>query len=180
MRSALSTSIGALALVACSASPYGHSRIYEPLGPEGAAEQGAENLDPVMAKRAPDDWRQKKVTLFGVVKKRDDGPGGQAYVTLSLRNRASRNLCETADEDSCRTTVTAQEFDVVYARIRLTDPTDDLGEHSVGTGSLVRVIGTIAKETDPGDGALVVDASYYRHWPRGSYVTDAAASALRR
>jgi len=55
-------------------------------------------LDPVMAQRAPDDWKKARVNLFGVVKARKDAPGGGAYLTLGMRTLGTRNLCDEADE----------------------------------------------------------------------------------
>jgi hypothetical protein len=181
MRSSISSFAllaGALLVVGCGAGPYGHSRVYAPLGGESAATEGAEELDPVMARRDPARWHVKKVSLFGIVTKRADAGPHAGKLTLSVRTLAARNLCESADEESCRVTVSSHEFDVVEAAVRFTDPADELGELSVGVGSLVRVVGSIAP--DAGDGALVVQAAYYRHWPRGYYVTDEAASVLRR
>lgn len=174
--------LAAVALVAmgCGAGPYGHSRVYAPLDAEAAAANGADAFDPVMARRDPSLWRAKKVSFFGVVTKRDDLAPHRGDLTLSVRTLADRNLCGDASDDSCRVTVSSHEFDVVHAKVAFVAPEDELGEHSIGVGSLVRVVGTIAADADARDGSLVVDTSYYRHWPRGFYVTDAAASVLRR
>jgi len=92
-------------LVGCGAGPYGHSRTYEPLGAEASAARGADEYDPVMSRRQPEEWQKKKVTFFGVVTERKDVAGGRAEVVLSVRTLASRNLCESQSDDSCRTTV---------------------------------------------------------------------------
>jgi len=166
----------ALALVvsACSsAGPYGYSRTYSPLDAEADAAEGAREYDPVMAQRDKAEWKKHKVSLFGIVTKRAEGPGGMAYVTLSMRNLEARNLCEALDEETCRVTVSEHEFGVVHALLKL-GPADDIGEKSLNRGSLVRVIGKLTDDVDPDDGAPVFKAEYYRHWPRNYFVTTAS------
>jgi hypothetical protein len=41
-------------------------------------------------------------------------------------------------------------------------------------GSLVRVLGKLTDDVDPQDGAVVIKADYYRHWPRNFFVTTAS------
>lgn len=166
-------------LAGCGAGPYGHSRTYSPLDAEEVASQGAEEYDPVMVKRQPDAWQRKKVSLFGVVTRRADLAGGKADLTLSMRTLEPRNLCETSAEDSCRTTVSDSEHDRLHALVTFAAATDEIGQYSIGVGSLVRVVGTVAAP-DANDATQVVEASYYRHWPRGFFVTRSAASILRR
>jgi hypothetical protein len=169
------------ALAACGgAGRYGHAANYVPLGDEETATKSAKEYDPVMFQRQPDQWRGKPVMLFGVVTKRDAGPGGTAYLTLSVRRLEPRNLCEShADEDTCRVTVSDAEFGVVHAQAVLHGD-DDVGEHSVGGGSLLRLVGTFSEDVDPSDGAPIMHVTYYRHWPRYFYVTKAAASQMRQ
>ena len=122
----------------CGAGPYGHSRVYAPLDAESTAVDGAEELDPVMARRDPSRWRVKKISLFGVVTKRDDAGPHAGKLTLSVRTLATRNLCESADEESCRVTVSSHEFDVAQAKVRFIDPNDD-----VGTDHQMRSVGAV-------------------------------------
>ncbi len=167
-------------LTACgSAGPYGHSRVYSPLDEEKVATTNSLEYDPVMAKRSPEKWKGKLISLFGVVVDRQPGSGGNAEVKLSVRTLEPRNLCDSEDEDSCRVTVSDHEYDVVHALLHLSTA-DDLGEHSVGLGSLVRVVGTLSDDVDPSDGEPILKATYYRHWPRGFYVTTADRSLMRR
>lgn len=161
-------------LSACSgAGPYGFSRTYSPLDAEEDAAEGAKEYDPVMAERDKAEWKKQKVSLFGIVTKRAEGPAGTASVTLSVRTLEVRNLCEELDEATCRVTVGEREFAVVHANIKLT-PADDIGEKSVNRGSLVRVIGKLTDDVDPEDGTPVFKAEYYRHWPRNFFVTTAS------
>lgn len=169
-----------LGLSAChGAGPYGHAVNYAPLSDEEKAIAGAREYDAVMAGRQPEDWRNKPVVFFGVVTNRGSGHGG-AYLTLSVRRLAPRNLCDNAnDEDSCRVTVSDAEFGVIHAVASL-GAEDDVGEHSVGVGSMLRIVGTLGEDVDPNDAAPVLRATYYRHWPRGFFVTQAAASTMRQ
>jgi hypothetical protein len=173
--------VAALGLAAChSAGPYGHSVTYAPLGAEEQAVSGAREYDPVMFQRMPEEWRAKPTTLFGVVTSRGTGTGGGAYVALSVRRLEPRNLCENAnDEDTCRVTVSDRDFGVVHAIVALR-PEDDVGERSVGIGSLLRVVGLFGQDVDPNDASPVVRATYYRHWPRYTYVTRASAQNMRQ
>jgi hypothetical protein len=169
-----------VAAIACrSSDPYGFSRTYTPLGPEQQATANAREYDPVMAQRSPDEWRGKPVSLFGVVKSRTAGPGGTANLTLSLRRLAERNVCAREDEETCRVTVTDSEHGVVHVLAKL-QADDDIGQLSVGPGSLLRVVGAIGDEVSPADGAAVIRASYYRHWPRNYFVTSADRTHMRR
>src|SRR5689334_4531427 len=118
-----------LALGAChSAGPYGYAPQYVTNSDEEAAVTGAREYDPVMYSREPEVWRKSKVTFFGVVTGRGPGPGGQAYLTLSVRRLDTRNLCTNAnDDDTCRVTVTDHDFGIAHALIKLS-PEDDVGE----------------------------------------------------
>jgi hypothetical protein len=173
--------LAAMSLLAChSPGPYGHSPHYAPLSDETAALQGAREYDPVMSAREPDEWRKGNVWLFGVVDSRAPGAGGAALLKLSVRRLEPRNLCESErDEDSCRTTVSDREFGVVYVLAELKGE-DDTGPKSVQLKSLVRIIGKVGQDVSPTDGAPVIRASYYRHWPVYTYVTRAASSHMRQ
>jgi hypothetical protein len=170
----------AFLLCACgSAGPYGHSPVYSPLDEEEKATEGALEFDPVMAKRSPEKWKGKTVSLFGVVVARTPGTGGNSEVKLSMRTLEPRNLCDSPDEDTCRVTVSDREHAVVHALLHLSGE-DDIGEHSMGMQSLVRIVGTLNDGVDPADGEPILSARYYRHWPRGFYVTTAARTLMRR
>lgn len=170
-----------LAAAACGgAGPYGHSPKYVPLGDETRAVAGAREYDPIMVQRDPDGWRKKPTSLFGVVTARGTGPGGGTYLTLSVRTLEPRNLCDNMhDDDSCRVTVSDRDFGVVHAIVQLHGE-DDVGEHSVGGGSLLRLVGMIGEDVDPEDGTPILRATYYRHWPRYFYVTKSAAREMRQ
>ena len=170
----------ALPLVACnSAGRWGFSRTYTPADEEEEPAENARDYDPVMIAREPESFRGALVSLFGVVTERTQAKGGFAYLTLSMRTLSERNLCDTADEETCRVTVSDREHAVVHANVKLL-PGDDIGPESLQVGALVRVIGKLSDDVDAGDGMPVIMASYYLHWPRNYYVTTAAAQHMRR
>jgi len=165
-------------LIAChSAGPYGYARSYQAVGEEASAADGARDYDPVMAERDKEEWKKANVSLFGVVKQRTSAKDGGAYLTLSMRTLSERNLCDDFDEDTCRVTVSEHEHAVLHATLKLASE-DELGPHSVGKGSLLRVIGKLSDEVDPEDGAPVLRVSYYRHWPRHYFVTTASSTQM--
>ena len=170
----------AFALFGCSsAGQYGHSRVYSALSAEDSAAEGSREYDPVMAERDKADWKKGTVSLFGVVKSRAAAKDGGAYVALSMRTLSDRNLCDDFDEDTCRVTVSEHEHAVLHVSLKLASE-DDIGQYSVGKGSLLRVIGKLTDDVDPDDGSPVLRASYYRHWPRNFFVTTADAAHMTR
>jgi hypothetical protein len=180
LRAAFSVSLLA-SLSACrGAGPYGYAPRYVATPDEEAALRGAREYDPVMYAREPDVWRKESATLLGVVRGRSAGAGGQAHLTLSVRRLEPRNLCSNANDDaSCRVTVTDRDFGVVHALVALR-PEDDVGEKSVGVGSLVRVVGLFGEDVHPSDGAPVIRAGFYRHWPRHFFVTSSRSDVMRQ
>jgi hypothetical protein len=165
---------------ACSsAGPYGYARTYVPLSEEEDAAQGAKEYDPVMAKRFPEEWRDKPVSIFGIVESRGQAAGGGTRLTLSVRTLATQNLCDDGGEDTCRVTVSDREHAKAHVVVKLRTG-DDIGEKSIGPGSLVRVVGKFTDTVDNDDGNPIVNGSYYRHWPVHHYVTSAAAGYMRR
>jgi hypothetical protein len=168
-------------LGACGgAGPYGHSPNYVPLDEEAQALEGSREYDPVMFERQPEEWRKAPVSLFGIVTRRTPGPAGATELVLGIRRLEPRNLCENMrDDSSCLVTVSDREFGIVHAFVTLR-PEDEVGEKSMGLGSLVRIVATSNGEFDPADGSAVLRARYYRHWPRYTYATKAAARDLRQ
>ena len=168
-----------MVLLGChSSGPYGHAKVYSPTSDEDRAVQGRQEYDPLLAQRAPEKQLNRPLWLFGVVTKRSTGANGAAYIAVSLRTLQQRNLCESQDEDSCRVTVSEREMGRVHLLLPLTSE-DDLGEHGVGIGSLLRVVGTVAQDVDPSDGSPILRGTFYRHWPRNTFVTTRAASILK-
>ncbi|MBX3233094.1 MAG: hypothetical protein KIT84_13065 [Labilithrix sp.] len=179
-RAVLALALLGLSVVGCGGGgKYGYSPKYIPTDSEEAALKGARDYDPVMYNREPEVWRKGTVTLFGVVTARAPGNGGMATVGLSVRRLEPRNLCENGnDDDTCRVTVSDKDFGTVRALVPLKGE-DDVGEHSVAVGSLLRVVGKIGEDVDE-SGMPVLRASFYRHWPRYFYVTRANAETMRQ
>ena len=171
----------ALAFVACGgAGPYGYARTYAPISGEEAATRNAKPFDAAMLAE-PGRFADVPLSMFGVGEKRGlASTKGHVFLTLSLRRLDDRNLCENAnDERSCRVTVSDAAFGEVPVVIELL-PEDDEGEHAIGPGSLVRVIGILGSDFDAVGGGALVHGTWYRHWPRGQYVTRAQATQLRQ
>lgn len=168
-------------VVGChGAGPYGYAPNYVASEGEETSTKGAREYDPVMYQREAEAWRKSKAYLFGVVTARAPGPGGAAYLTLSVRRLEPRNLCTNAnDEDTCRVTVSDRDFGVVHA-LAVLRPEDETGEHSVGAGSLVRIAGQFGEDVDPADGAPILRGSFYRHWPRHFFVTKSNSDTMRQ
>jgi hypothetical protein len=167
-------------LTSCrAAGPHVHEKVYAPTADEARAVDDSKEYDALLAERTFDRLKGRKTWAFGVVTHRGSGPGGAAYLALSLRSLQSRASCESSDEASCRVTVGEREIGRVHALLALAAE-DDMGQYSVGLGSLLRVVGTVSEDLDPSDGTPVLRASIYRHWPRGSYLTTQAKNAPKR
>lgn len=166
------SSAAALAVVACGAAgPYGHAPHYEPIATEREAVSGAREYDALAGRGRSADGRRGKVAVFGVVETREVGPAGQALLKLSVRALEPNSTCaRPGDDDSCRVTVTDQDFGVVWALVALRAD-DDVGPHAVTQRSLVRIVGAVEQDVSPSDGAPVVHGTWYRHWPPIEYVT---------
>jgi hypothetical protein len=157
---------------------FGYAPNYVQTESEEAATKGAKEYDPVMYQREPEVWRKSNIVLFGVVTARAPGNGGTANLTVSVRRLEPRNLCSNGnDEDTCRVTVSDRDFGVVHALVSLKGE-DDVGEHSVGLGSLVRLVGQFGQDVESSGPTL--RATFYRHWPRNYYVTKANADTMRQ
>jgi hypothetical protein len=154
------------------AGRWGHARHYVPTSEEKQAIEGARDLDVPMAQLKPEAWRGQKVRFFMVVGDRRPGPGGAAYLTGKQHVLNEINGCENKfDEDSCRVTIKPTGHETVHAVVRLAGD-DDVGAVRVGPGSLLRVVGVLGDATDPDDGRLVIQASWYRQWPLGYYARE--------
>jgi hypothetical protein len=164
----------------CAASGrYGYARTYVALDDE--ATWAARSQEPVYddVRRAPEPFRGQVLSFFGVVRSVGHAEGGVTRLALQVRTHQERHLCEEDSESTCRVTVSARDGGAFTAVVTLR-PEDMDGENRLQTNSLVRVFGTVTPgEYDP-DGGPVVQVQYYRHWPRGQYVTTASAELMRR
>ena len=76
-------------------------------------------------------------------------------------------------------TVSDKDFGVVWALASLHGE-DDVGPHAVGQRSLVRLVGSLGQDVSESDGAPIVHATYYRHFPALFYVTRSSARDMRQ
>jgi hypothetical protein len=171
--------LGSLAGGCGSGGQWGFSREYSPLSSEENAAEGAREYDPVMVGRKFHEWVGKRVSVFGIVEEHGSADDGSDRLLLSIRTLQDRNLCETGAEDSCRVTVSEHEFAQLDARVQL-KPTELEGEHRLGRGSLVRIIGKISKPRGDDTERYVIVANYYRHWPSKYFVTTADRDYMKR
>jgi hypothetical protein len=187
LRAFETTTLLAVLLSGCGASPYGHAPSYAPVDAERSLLTREQPID----FSSPAHWGDiengtlkvpkpgRALTLFGVVESRDPGPRGQAILRLSLRQLEPRNTCaRRGDADSCRTTVSEASSTFVWALVALRD-SDDVGPLAVGRQSLLRIVGEPGQETPPSGGGAVIHVAWYRHWPSAEYFTAPGPPARR-
>jgi hypothetical protein len=167
-------------LLGCGAGPYGYARTYVNLGDEEPYARRANDVIYDEVVRLPERYQGQLISWFGVVSSVEPGPSGAARVTLHHRTHQERHLCEEAEaENTCRVTINAENGGAFTALVRLTSA-DQNGENRVQTGSLVRVYGQLVPGEHGADNGPVLRVQYYRHWPRGQFVTTAARGNFRQ
>lgn len=166
------------ALAACGGGQYGFARTYSPLTSEQTHFDKAEEATYQDVLRDPHRYEKTEVGWFGSVTNISPGAGGKTRLTLSLRAHQARHLCSDDGKSSCRVTVSEAQLGVFTVDLALT-PDEQNGAERIWVGSLLKVYGThsgeFSEETGP-----VLNVSYYRHWPRGYYVSTAARGSMRR
>jgi hypothetical protein len=184
MRRWLSTAVTALSILlpACGgAGRYGYAQTYVALGDEESWVARANNeavYDEV--RRMPESYRAQTLSFFGVVTGVEGAHGSTpARVSIQIRTHQARHLCDDETDRSCRVTVSARDGGPLTAVVSLR-PDDAAGENRVQVFSLLRVFGSLVPGEYDAAGGPVIRADFYRHWPRGEYVTTDAASAMRR
>jgi hypothetical protein len=174
--------VGALCaswLAACGgAGPYGYARLYKPLVSERSHFENAEELPYEQVKTSPYDYKTNEITWFGVVESLNELPDGRTELALAVRVHQARHLCKDEYEDSCRVTVSASSTGKFIARLKL-KAEEKTGKERVWIGSLLKIYGHPTGDYDD-HGDPVIDTTYYRHWPRGTYVTTEQRSAMTR
>ena len=164
---------------ACGGPQYGYARQYEPLSDEEELFEKAEAASYEVLRRDPEAYRQRLIGWFGVVTGvQTDPSGGTSRVMMQLRFHQERHLCSDQFESSCRVTVSEKEGGPFTALLTLR-PEDKEGQDRVYQGSLLKVYGTSTGEFDEQGGPLI-SVRYYRHWPRGKYVTTALTGVMLR
>lgn len=169
----------ALALAACGGNTYGYSRNYSPLGQEGqllatATQPGYEEVH-----TNPAAFRSQTIAWFGAVTSVDaDATSDHVTVHLEFRTHQDRHLCADETDGSCRVTVSDRSTGPFSAELTLLGA-DREGQDQVAAGSLLRVFGSPNGEIDS-QGGPMLHGVYYRHWPRGTWVTTADRIRMRR
>jgi hypothetical protein len=161
------------------AGRYGYARSYVPLDAE-APWLARANSEAVYdeVRRMPEQFQGQTLSFFGVVTGVQSSREGDR-VSLQVRTHQARHLCHDETESSCRVTVSERDGGPFTALLVLR-PEDVTGENRVQVYSLLRVYGTLVPGQYDDQGGPVLRGEFYRHWPRGEYVTTAAASAMRR
>lgn len=168
-----------LLLTACGgAGLYGHARYYEPLDAEEEHLERASEVQYEALRRDPADYAAVEVGWFGVVTGVEEGRGGEALVHLTFRTLQPRNLCADESASSCRVTVSNRAMGPFSATLALR-PEDRSGERRLWSGSLVKVYGRPTGDFDD-EGGPLLESAWYRHWPRGTYVTTGASGTMRQ
>ena len=163
---------------ACGAGPYGFAREYVPLADEEAYLEDVAEVTYHDVRAEPGDYRDAFLGWFGVVTGLEDGVDGRHVVAASFRVHQPRHLCNDATEASCRVTVSERDSGPFSAVLRLR--AEDLsGQDRLWLGSLIKVYGHPTGEV-ASDGGPVLRGDWYRHWPRGAYVSTGAAESMRR
>lgn len=163
-----------------SGGRYGYSREYIYLPEEQPFAQRADDTavyDEV--RRLPDRFNDHVLTWWGVVSAVEPGTDGSTRVTMQLRTHQARHLCEDETDGSCRVTINDRDGGSFTAVLRLN--AEDLnGENRLQPLALVHVYGTVVQGEYNPEGGPVLRGLYYRHWPRGQFVTTASSGGMRR
>ncbi|MEZ4251169.1 MAG: hypothetical protein R3B99_23395 [Polyangiales bacterium] len=166
-----------LALGCGGGGTYGYAPTYVPLSAEEDHLDAAVDLSYEEVRRDADGHVSTQLGWCGTVE-RLQVEGDRATVRLSLRTLAPRNLCADETDSSCRVTVSEREGGTFTTSFTL-HPEDRDGEKKLWQGSLVRIYGHPTGEVNDEDGVFL-ETQWYRHWPRGTYVTTAARGSMRR
>lgn len=166
-------------LAACGGNPYGYAPEYAPLSDEEPHYERGLALSYEDVRRDPVGHQAQDLAWFGVVQAvKPVGASGQVQVALDLRFHQPRHLCTDQFDDSCRVTISDKAGGPFSALVTLR-PEDREGRDRVYAGSLLKIYGRVTTDYDD-RGGPIVKADYYRHWPRGQYVTTRRAVNMRR
>ncbi|MDP3277550.1 MAG: hypothetical protein Q8Q09_20355 [Deltaproteobacteria bacterium] len=159
---------------------YGYSREYVFLPDERAiAERADETAVYDEVRRLPDRFTDRTLSWWGVVTEVESASNGSARVTMQLRTHQPRHLCADETDASCRVTINERDGGSFTALVQLT-PDDQAGENRVQTLSMMHVYGAVVQGEYNREGGPILRTQFYRHWPRGQYVTTGASAGMRR
>ena len=174
----LAPALALLALTACGGADYGFSRNYHPLSQEEQALREANLPGYEEVHTNPAAFRAQTIAWFGVVSSIEAGPNGQSLLHMTFRTHQDRHLCADETDGSCRVTVSDRSTGP-YSVLLTVRPEDASGHDGIAVGSLLRTFGHTTGDIDS-DGGPVLAVTYYRHWPRGAWVTTADRVRMRR
>lgn len=157
---------------------YNFARNYDPLRAEKAFAEKATRASFEDVRRDPNGFADKTVAWFGVVKEYADLRRGGVRLVLSQRLHQARHLCKDERSSSCRVTVSEKSMGDFTIDMQLT-PEQKEGKERIWFASLLKIYGSPTGEYDA-DGNPVLKVEFFRHWPRGYYVTTAARTYMRR
>jgi hypothetical protein len=181
-RNAISSAVGSalagLLLAACGAGQYGYDREYVPLSDEESYMERVTDVSYEDVRRDPADYSSTTLGWFAVVTSVERDAGNRTLIHGTHRIHQTRHLCSDETSGSCRVTVSDRESGPFTAVVDI-HPEDREGESRLWAGSLVKIYGSPTGEFDT-EGGPIVEADFYRHWPRGTYVTTGAAGSMRR
>ncbi len=168
-----------LALSACGGGGrYNYAQSYAPLRAEKGYFRSAEAVPYEDVKRDPNGFKSVNIGWFGVVTAVDVLSDGRARISLSLRAHQERHLCSDQNASSCRLTVATRDLGPFTVDLALS-PEEQNGPERIWVGSLLKIYGHASGDYDE-HGGPILDVTYYRHWPRGTYVTTAQRGGMRR
>lgn len=177
-RIVLSTALVLGLIAGCSgAGPYGYDREYVSLSGEDEWMDRAANAVYQDVRRDPADYLSTTLAWFGIVQA-VDANSERGRISLTYRTHQPRHLCRDERSSSCRVTVSERSGGAFSIELNMR-PEDQNGVDRIGPGSLIKVYGVPTGDFDA-EGGPVVSASWYRHWPHGTFVTTGAASSMRR
>ena len=166
-------------VVACGGNPYGYGPFYAPLSQEQPYLEKGVDQSYEEVRRDPSGHQKELIAWFGVV---DDvqkvGSSDQVRAAMSLHFHRERHLCTDQFDSSCRVTISDKAGGPFSVLLSL-KPEDRDGRDRVYAGSLLKIYGHVTTEYDD-RGGPIIKADYYRHWPRGMYVTTGRAGNMRR
>lgn len=166
-------------LLACASDPYSFAPQYVPRSDEEPFSEAAVEPSYEEVRRDPASYQTKVVGWFGIVDTVAAlDASGATRIALDHHFHQDRHLCADQFDSSCRVTISERAggpFSIV-TRLR---PEDREGRNRVYAGSLLKVYGHVTTEYDE-RGGPVIRADYYRHWPRGTYVTTGRSANMRR
>ncbi|MGD8858756.1 MAG: hypothetical protein PVI30_02020 [Myxococcales bacterium] len=167
-----------LLLTACGGNPYGYAPEYAPLSEEQPYLERGKAYSYEEVRRNPSAYEDQTVAWFGIVTDVQQRSADRALVSMKLHFHQSRHLCADQFDSSCRVTISEKEGGPFSALITLR-PEDRDGRDRVYAGSLLKVYGPPTVDYDD-NGGPILRADYYRHWPRGTYVTTGRRTNMRR